>query len=135
VPPLFARLTLGIAGALALGIGAAIAAVPVAFHGFNGLQLPPNADLMSELRAPGAALAVLGALILAGAFYSAWTRASALLGAILFLAYGAGRLIGLTLDGPPSDGLIAAMVLELVFGILCAAVAWPGRRSLRTVAG
>lgn len=135
MPPLFAKLTLGIAGTLALGIGAAIAAVPVAFHAFNGLQLPANADLLSELRAPGATLAVLGALILAGAFNSAWTRISATLGAILFLAYGTGRLIGVALDGLPSDGLLAAMVLELVFGGFCAAVAWPARGNLRAVAG
>lgn len=134
MPPFLAKLTLGIAGTLALGIGAAIAAIPVAFHAFNGLELAADTDLLSEIRAPGATLAVLGALILAGAFNSAWTRLSATLGAILFLAYGAGRLIGLALDGPPSDGLLAAMVLELGFGVLCAAVAWPARRERMAVA-
>lgn len=116
------RLFLGAAGALALGIGAAITFAPNAFYASYGIELPPGPDLMSELRAPGANLTVLGALILAGSLRTGWTRLSALLGAIVFLAYAAGRAVSIALDGMPSESIILAMGLETVIGGICAAM-------------
>lgn len=117
----FRRLTLGAAGAIALGIGTTIAIAPAGFYALYGIVLPAGPDLLSELRAPGANLAVLGALILGGAIRSGMTQLSALLGTAVFLAYAAGRLLGLVLDGMPSDGIVQALLIELIIGGLCAA--------------
>ncbi|MEO0980636.1 MAG: hypothetical protein AAFY24_25470, partial [Pseudomonadota bacterium] len=46
--PTFTRLTLGIAGLLALGIGAAIAFIPDAFYASYGIVLPASPDFYSE---------------------------------------------------------------------------------------
>lgn len=116
------RLFLGSAGVLALGIGAAITIAPNVFYGSYGIELPPGPDLMSELRAPGANLAVLGTLILIGSLRAGWTTFSTLLGALVFLAYATGRAISITLDGMPSEGILLAMVLELIIGGICAAM-------------
>lgn len=118
--PMFTRLTLGAAGALALGIGAAIAFLPDAFYASYGIALPASADLYSELRAPGANLAVLGALIFTGALKSGWTRFSATLGTTVFLAYAAGRMVSIVLDGLPSGTILLALAIELAIGGLCA---------------
>lgn len=117
----FQRLALGAAGLIALGVGLAILTDPATFYAHYELRIGSNVDLLSELRAPGANLAALGALISAGALHSAWTRMSALLGAIVFLAFAFGRALSMALDGLPSDGLIAAAVIEIGVGGLCLA--------------
>lgn len=125
---LVTRLTLGIAGALATGIGAAIALTPDAFYGSYGIVLPAGADLYSELRAPGTNLAVLGALIAIGAMKEQWTRVSAALGTTVFLAYAAGRLLGIAFDGMPSEAILLALAIEGVLGGLCALALRSSRR-------
>lgn len=117
---LFQKLTLGGAGLVALGIGATIAIAPDLFYASYGIALGPDPDQRSELRAPAANLVALGALILGGAVWSSLTRTAALVGTILFTAYAVGRLLGIGLDGMPSDGIVQAMVIELAIGGLCA---------------
>ncbi|MEM7423889.1 MAG: DUF4345 domain-containing protein [Pseudomonadota bacterium] len=127
---LFRKLTLGAAGSLALTIGFAITAVPAAFHATNGIALGTDPTLLSEIRAPGAMLAASGGVILAGAIRRGMARLSAILGALVFLSYAAGRIVGATLDGLPADGIIAATVIELVIGGLCAATLMEPRAGL-----
>lgn len=117
----FQRLALGAAGAIAFGVGSAILADPAAFYAGYGIRIDPAPDLRNELRAPGANLAALGALIFVGAVRSNWTRASALLGTTVFLAFAFGRAVSMALDGPPSDGLIHAFAIEVLVGALCVA--------------
>ncbi|WP_422040469.1 DUF4345 domain-containing protein [Roseibium sp.] len=114
------RLTLAVAGVLALGIGAAITFAPGAFYASYGIVLPAGADFYSEVRAPGTNLAILGALIFVGAFKADWARFSATLGTAVFLAYAAGRIVSIMLDGIPSDAILLALMIELVVGGLCA---------------
>jgi hypothetical protein len=105
---------------IAIGIGTTIALAPQAFYGSSGISLPDDPDLLSELRAPGTNLAVLGALIFTGALRPSMTWISALIGTVVFVAYAAGRLLGIAFDGLPSDPLLLALVIELAIGILCA---------------
>jgi hypothetical protein len=122
----FRRLTLGAAGFAAFGIGLAILTAPASFYGTYGITLGTDPNLLSELRAPGANLAALGAIILAGAFYKGLQRLSAFLGATVFLAYAFGRLTSMALDGMPASGLIEATLIELVIGGLCVLTFWRG---------
>ncbi|MBO9427265.1 DUF4345 domain-containing protein [Labrenzia sp. R4_1] len=117
--PWFDRAILGVAGVTALGIGLAITAVPAGFYAAYDIVLGSNPSLLNELRAPGANLAALGGLILAGAFLSGVSRLSAALGATVFLAYALGRFVSMGLDGAPHSGLVTALVVELVVGGLC----------------
>jgi hypothetical protein len=123
----FQKLILGVAGLAALGIGLAILTVPAGFYGTYGIELGADPNLLSELRAPGANLAVLGAIILLGAFRQSMTRLSAAIGGLVFLAYALGRIVSMALDGMPSSGLIEATVIELVIGGLCIATFWLGQ--------
>lgn len=118
----FQKITLGIAGLAALGIGLAIVTAPASFYATYGITLGGDPNLLSELRAPGANLAVLGMIILAGAFRPNMARLSAFLGATVFLAYAFGRIVSMVLDGMPSSGLVQATLIELVVGGLCAAL-------------
>jgi len=126
--PMFTRLALGAAGLLALGIGAAICLIPDAFYASYGIVLPASADFYSEVRAPGANLAILGGLIFTGALKSDSTRFSAALGTSVFLAYATGRMVSIVLDGMPSEAILLALGIELAFGGLCAQALWRAGR-------
>lgn len=103
-------------GLLALGIGGALLLDPVGFEAGAGIELGRNASLLSEMRAQGGALLAGGVLIMTGAFVPAMTRASAVVAATVLLAYGLARVLGIMLDGTPSDTLLAATAVELGLG-------------------
>ncbi|WP_425070999.1 DUF4345 domain-containing protein [Sagittula sp. S175] len=113
------KIALGIAGASAFGIGVAITAIPHAFYAGYGIALGPDPSLLSELRAPGAGLAVLGAVMLAGLVRSSLRDLALAAALLVFLAFPAGRIVGLVLDGMPSAGIMAALVFELTVAALC----------------
>lgn len=123
----FQKITLGITGLAALGIGLVIVTAPASFYATYGIILGSDPNLLSELRAPGANLAALGLIILAGAFRQGMHHLAAFLGATVFLAYAFGRIVSMALDGIPSSGLVQATLIELVIGGLCAALLWRGR--------
>lgn len=125
---LFPKLTLGAAGLIALGIGLAITFAPHGFYASYGIALGTDPTLLSELRAPGANLAALGAMILAGALLRGMTRPSAMLGTVVFFAFAFGRMVSLAMDGLPDTGVLAALAIELAIGSLCfVAFRRPGR--------
>ena len=105
-----------VAGAVAVVVGAALLVAPVAFSDSYGMVLGTDASTLSERRAPGAALLVTGGLLVAGAFVQRLRFAAMLVGALVFLSYGAARVLSLVVDGPPSDGLLVAGAVELALG-------------------
>lgn len=127
---LFEKIALGISGVTALGIGGIILAAPQAFYASYDITLGNDASLLSELRAPATGLAALGVLMLAGIRRQAWARMSIVAALIVFLAFPAGRLVGLVVDGMPSGGILGALIVELLIAALCLAAfrqrLWPG---------
>jgi len=113
------KLTLGIAGLTAFGIGSFILTAPQAFYASYGITLGSDASLLSELRAPAAGLAALGAVMLAGIQSPTLRPTSIVAALIVFLGFPAGRILGLLIDGVPSDGILAALILELAIAALC----------------
>ena len=65
-----------LAGAVAAGVGVAGVIWPVAFHASSGIVLGDNPSLMSEMRAPAAALLVAGGFILASVWVVRWRPAA-----------------------------------------------------------
>ncbi|WP_456787112.1 DUF4345 domain-containing protein [Cellulomonas sp. P5_C5] len=108
-----------VAGAVAVVIGAAVLLTPVAFSESYGIVLGADPDALSERRAPGAGLLVIGALLVAGAFVARLRFTALLVGALVYLAYGLARVLSLVADGRPSDGLLVAGVVELALGAAC----------------
>ena len=120
-PTVFEKIALGLSGIAALVIGASILIVPQAFYASYGIALGHDASLLSELRAPGASLAAFGALMLLGIRIRAFLPTSIAAALTVFTAFPAGRLVSLALDGLPSGGIIAALVIELGIAGLCLA--------------
>ncbi len=130
---IFQKSTLGIAGATALGIGLAILAAPHAFYASYGISLGADVNLLSELRAPAAGLAALGALMLVGIWRVALRETSIMAAFTVFCAFPAGRIVGIIVDGIPAGTVIGAFVLELAIAALCLAAfggrIWAGKHS------
>lgn len=113
------KLALGVAGITALGIGAVILVAPRAFYASYGIALGSDPSLLSELRAPGAGLAAFGAVMLAGMVRAALQQVAVVAALTVFLAFPAGRVVGLAIDGIPSNGILGALALELAIAALC----------------
>lgn len=115
----FEKTMLCVSGLTALGIGTFILAAPHAFYASYGISLGDDASLLSELRAPGAGLAALGALMLVGLVRRTFSTVSIVAALTVFLAYPAGRLVGLLVDGIPNGSILGALIIELVIAGLC----------------
>ena len=116
---LLEKVTLWISGLTAVGLGGFIMVAPRAFYASYGITLGDDPSLLSELRAPAAGLLTLGALMLAGIWRSTMAQFAVAATLIVFLAFPAGRLIGLAVDGIPSGGIIGALILEIAIACLC----------------
>jgi hypothetical protein len=121
----FPRLTLGLAGALLLFIGASALFNPVEFAAANGVNIAALPNALSEYRAPGGMLFASAILMLLGTFRTGLLKAGLGLAALVYGSYGIARLIGLVFDGPASETLTQAMFIELFIGAIClATVLW-----------
>lgn len=132
-PTLFEKIALGLSGLAACAIGGSILFVPQAFYAGYGITLGDDIDLLSELRAPGAGLAGFGLLMLLGIRRQAILPVAVMVALTVFIAFPAGRLVGLAVDGMPSGSVIAALSAELGIAALCLAAF--RRRLVESAAG
>lgn len=118
----FQKITLGIGGVTALAIGTFITLAPHAFYASYGIELGQDPNLLNELRAPGAGLAVLGALMIAGIVRAAMAPIAFAVALTVFVAFPVGRIVGIVMDGMPSGSVIGALAIEIIIaGLLLAA--------------
>ncbi len=115
---MFERIVLGMAGVIAFTIGGFIALEPHTFYLSYGIALADEPNLLSELRGPGANLAVLGTLMLAGLFYHPLYKVSIVVAKVVFFAFPVGRVIGIFADGMPSGAILAALAVEIAIAVL-----------------
>lgn len=120
-PTLFEKVALGLSGLTSFTIGASILFAPHALYAGYGITLGDDPNLLSELRAPGAGLAGFGLMMLLGIRRQAILPAAMAAALTVFIAFPAGRLVGLAVDGMPSGGVIGALAVELVIAGLCLA--------------
>lgn len=123
----FQKISLGIAGVTALSVGSFILASPHAFYASYGIGPDASPSLLSELRAPGAGLAALGAIMLAGVVRAAWSPVALVAVLAVYLAFPAGRLVSLTVDGMPSASVLGALGIEVAIAVLCLTAFWRPR--------
>ncbi|MEM9573638.1 MAG: DUF4345 domain-containing protein [Pseudomonadota bacterium] len=124
---IFQKVTLGLSGVTALGIGVSILAIPHAFYASYGIALGDNINLLSELRAPAAGLTILSIIMLMGIARESLRQTSIIAALTVFLAFPAGRIIGILVDGMPSASIVGALIIELIVAALLMAAF--GRRN------
>ena len=123
----FQKITLGISGLTALAIGTLITLAPHAFYASYGITLGQDPNLLNELRAPGAGLAVFGALMLAGIVRAAMAPIALAVALAVFLAFPVGRIVGIVMDGMPSGSVIGALAFEIIIAALLLVAFKPAR--------
>lgn len=124
----FQTTVLAVAGFTALSIGAFIALDPVAFYAGYDIPLRGNEGMLSELRASGVNLGVLGAVMLSGIAVAPLRAYAVAASLLVFSAFPVGRLVGLVADGWPSEKVLVALTVELVIATLCFAARMAARR-------
>ena len=106
-------------GILIAAIGAAYLFTPIQFYSSaNETDISGNVNLLSEVRASGGALFAGGILIILGVFVSKLTYTSTVLSILIWLGYGVSRILSVVVDGVPNEGLMTAMILEIIFGVV-----------------
>ena len=132
----FQTVVLSIAGFTALVVGTSILVSPHAFYESYGTTIGDDPNLLSDLRATSATLFALGMMMLAGVRTSEWRHHAGILATVVFLAFPAGRTVGLIVDGSPSVMVLGALGIEVAIGLLCLAgfVGGPARASRISVA-
>ncbi|WP_114008162.1 DUF4345 domain-containing protein [Cohaesibacter intestini] len=126
---LFQKVTLVLGGLIALAIGCFLLLDPQAFYASYGVALGTDPSLLSDLRAPGAGLASLGGIMLAGAWRAAWTPFALIAALSVYCAFPIGRIVSLVLDGMPSSGILGAFAIEVVIALLLLLAFGPRRKS------
>ena len=112
------RAALGISGAILAGIGLSMLVVPLDFFAMNGVEIPADPSLLSEITAPGVALVLVGVLMLTGSIKLEFAKLGLVEGGLVYGSYGLSRVISMVFHGLPSDSLVTATVIELVVGII-----------------
>ena len=112
------KIILFISGLIAIGVGAAILFAPVAFYASSGITLGTDISILNEIRAGGGGIMVIGILIMSGAFIADLAFTSAITSMLMYLSYGASRIISFIVDGLPVDALIQVAVLEIIVGLV-----------------
>ena len=113
------KIILLIAGLIGAGIGAMILFSPVAFYAASGIELGENISLLSDIRSAGGVLLVCGTFIISGAFIPKLTFSATVIASLVYLSYGASRIIAISLDGFPEQELLVVAGLEITIGLLC----------------
>ena len=128
----FLTAVLCISGLVAIAIATMILTSPVNFYAANHIDINGNVNLLSEIRAPAAALLAIGILLLTGAFMSQLTFTATILSTVFYLAYGVSRVASMVIDGIPTHSLIWAAIVELTLGLGSLFCCWRYQRRYRS---
>jgi hypothetical protein len=109
---------MGLFGVIGLAIGGSILFIPDQFQANANIVYPSNPSLYSEVRAPGAFLALLSGGILAAVFVRAWRLYALFVIGAINIAYGLGRVVSIVLDGMPSSTILIAMSVEFLAAMI-----------------
>lgn len=113
------RVTLLLAGIVALCAGLGLVTMPQVFFASYGIELGAQPSMLSEIRAPGALLVAVSVVLLLGALVEAQRVRAAWLGSLCYLSYAAARLVSAMVDGLPHLNLLYAGAGELFLGLAC----------------
>lgn len=125
------KITLGLAGFIALMIGVAVLLAPVPFYALSGITLPDDVNLVSDIRAFGGGLLGAGIFITLGLFRRSLTLPSLISATTVYAGFGLARLWGISVDGLPEVAFLWVLAIELIVAAACAILAFKSSGSTR----
>ena len=108
------RTLLAGSGTLLGVIGAAMLTRTEAFLAMSGVEISSSPSLLSELKAPSVLLILAGTLMLIGSARLRFSDLGLTVGVVVYGSYGVARLVGMVMEGLPSESLVIATLIELV---------------------
>ena len=111
-----------LSGVVLTGVGLGLLFWPAAMHAANDIVLSSEPGLLSETRAPGGFLLLVGAFVLASILRPAWRRPALIATALINGGWAIGRMVSIALDGPPPQALLIAFIIEVTLAGLALGV-------------
>lgn len=111
-------LYLFLGGLILIGVGAFISFTPTLYLSQFVQAAQINIDILSEMRGMGGSLFVFGLCIVIGSFRVKLTKTALRMSILIFGSFALFRCIGIVIDGAPSNGILAALGVELAFAVL-----------------
>ena len=102
-----------LSGVVITSVGLGLLFWPSDMHAANGIALSGETGLLSETRAPGGFLLLVGMFVLASLLRPAWRQAALVATALINGGWAAGRMVSIALDGLPPQALLAAFFIEV----------------------
>lgn len=112
------KIILGLAGLLLVTVGTMLTFNTDAALASSGIDISENINMYNDIRGGGGLVLGLGILVLLGAFIRKLAYTSTIVAIVAYFSYAAGRVISIGFDGPPSEALVRATIIEGVFGVL-----------------
>jgi hypothetical protein len=112
------KIYLFFAGAILILVGFYIGFLPADYLTQFFSRREFGLDSLSEMRGMGGALFILGLFVVGGACIKRIENTSLIISALIFGAFSAFRLLGILLDGIPSQSIFIALSIELVFAVM-----------------
>ena len=116
---IFNIVVLSLSGLLLLAVSSMRLSNPIKAYAKNsGITLGADVNLLNEMRGVSALMLCGGIVIGLGAIIPQLTFTSFVVGILIFLGFGIGRMISMGVDGKPGKELVQGLMFELVFGCL-----------------
>ncbi|MBK04896.1 MAG: hypothetical protein CL920_25030 [Deltaproteobacteria bacterium] len=112
------KLYLAFSGLIITLVGAFIAFSPVAYLQQFELGHAPQLSFLSEMRGMGGALVGYGLLSLLAVLVQTLQRSALITATLTFSAFSFFRITGILVDGLPGQGILLALTIECIFGLL-----------------
>lgn len=112
------KLYLFLAGLTLIAVGSFISVTP-SFYLAQFIQSSElSVDILSEMRGMGGTLSVFGLFILVGSFQTRFTKTALSMAILIYSSFSIFRCVGIIVDGAPSNGILAALGIEVFFAVL-----------------
>lgn len=109
--------TLSLSSLLLLFVGIMRLTNPVeTYLNSSGIKLENDTDLLNEIRGLSAVMFCGGIIVGLGAVVPGLTLTSHVVGALIFVGFAIGRLIGIGVDGRPNKQLMQGIWFEIILG-------------------
>lgn len=111
------KMYLSLSGILLIVIGSYIALATSAYLTQFGVIESRSVDFFSELRGMGGGLVGYGLLALCGVFNRHLEKTALVISMLVFCTFSMFRVLSIVLDGMPSQGVLMALLIEVVFAL------------------
>jgi len=110
---------LAFSGILLLAIGAFIAIWPLEYLSqFKLARVEMQSSFLSELRGMGGTLLIFSLFILWSVTQKKLQYTALIISSLIFSAFVIFRVIGIIFDGMPEQGILIALMIEIIFSII-----------------